>query len=949
MAQVPYKAFPDNDPAAVQQPFLRGDMYTADAMGAGIGKGIDMLGQAFAYLAQDHNREQDFNRTSDMVKLESHLAQRLAERTRAAQGTDGANFTKDWDQEIRETLAPHQRGLSGSHGAGWNARYTSLRERLFLQGFQTELTLRDTSRGTKLAEGFQTLIKDLQKNPVERERYVRQGDALIDQAYPDMSAEFRAQKKKEFADAANYAYGLSIEPARVVNALTGNVANRASRGMEFFQSKGLTRDQAAGLVGNLVGESGLNPTARNPGDGRDGSDSIGSGQWNAERAQSLRRFAAARGKDWTDYDTQLEFIWYELTTGEGGNAGVLDKLRRARTVDEATAVIANDYERPKGSGRGNPALISGWSARLSAAQRLAGGTGERAATPGDPGMMTPGSTVQTGTRAPLSPSYQQDQVLNSLPIKQQSELLAYANQAIKKQEEEIFKTVKAQYDNYLNELLVGIRTGDTTLAKINNAIDSGSIPKFDDQQKLLNAWKKHEEDGNYARAGYGLIATGKPLDPHNEEYRKAFSAVHKKESPDFATQSKIGQDIYNNNKIVTKEYAGVLRQGIASRDPKVMQEALLHGMRIMNNSFDRGFDGTPDSSQLKKDVEAFRARIESFGETPRQATQYVAQLNSDEFQQKNKFIGERQAQELRDEWRKPGHINELLGLFSAEEMTGPALNPAARGFFGQKFYPVADGNTQTRMLADYSNLIVEGMQNYNNLDMAKATAQAKIKSMYGVVGTTLMKFPPTKTVPADSNGSRQWVLQQAASEVNNTLQLPPGEEVMPWEVVPMAVPGEGAIAWNSGGRVPYYLWYKRTIGGVEVWDWVYGPDSATPRKWSPALPETQTPPNQATLDQMNKPPPRIFEDSPNALFEGAPSVPRTILRGLETPLPPWAKPDAPREAPPPSDITEIIRAPASTVLRPIIQGVPVPLPPWVKQGPRNPTVTPSKGPPKKGQ
>jgi hypothetical protein len=114
---------------------------------------------------------------------------------------------------------------------------------------------------------------------------------------------------------------------------------------EYYISQGLSPVQAAGIVGNLQGESGqgLNPNAVNRGDGRDGSDSIGIGQWNSTRAQALKDFAAAKGVPWNDLNTQLEFLHQEL---RGPERGAYDRLMAAKTPEEAgQAMLA--FERPK--------------------------------------------------------------------------------------------------------------------------------------------------------------------------------------------------------------------------------------------------------------------------------------------------------------------------------------------------------------------------------------------------------------------------------------------------------------------------------------------------------------------------------------------------------------------------------------------------------------------------
>jgi hypothetical protein len=121
--------------------------------------------------------------------------------------------------------------------------------------------------------------------------------------------------------------------------------DNARLAFDYFVSQGLSPVQAAGIVGNLQGESGqgLNPQAVNPGDGRDGSDSVGIAQWNSTRAQALRDYAASKGVPHTDLNTQLEFLHQEL---KGPEKAAYDRLLAAKTPEEAgQAMLA--FERPK--------------------------------------------------------------------------------------------------------------------------------------------------------------------------------------------------------------------------------------------------------------------------------------------------------------------------------------------------------------------------------------------------------------------------------------------------------------------------------------------------------------------------------------------------------------------------------------------------------------------------
>ena len=107
----------------------------------------------------------------------------------------------------------------------------------------------------------------------------------------------------------------------------------------FFINKGLSREAAAGITGNLMHESQLDPT-NNTGDN---GSAFGLAQWRGSRWEMLKQFAQNRQKDISDVDTQLEFVWYELNNGY---KKALNALRRVIDVDEATNAFMLLYENP---------------------------------------------------------------------------------------------------------------------------------------------------------------------------------------------------------------------------------------------------------------------------------------------------------------------------------------------------------------------------------------------------------------------------------------------------------------------------------------------------------------------------------------------------------------------------------------------------------------------------
>lgn len=137
----------------------------------------------------------------------------------------------------------------------------------------------------------------------------------------------------------------------------------------LMKAYGLADHRAAGIVGNLIQESSLSTSAVNPGDGSDGSNSIGIGQWNGSRARALHAFAATKGKPVDDFYTQLDFVMHELGTSESA-AG--QALARARNVDEATAAFIG-FERPQGWSAANPRGGHAFAKRLANAMGLVGG------------------------------------------------------------------------------------------------------------------------------------------------------------------------------------------------------------------------------------------------------------------------------------------------------------------------------------------------------------------------------------------------------------------------------------------------------------------------------------------------------------------------------------------------------------------------------------------------
>jgi len=115
--------------------------------------------------------------------------------------------------------------------------------------------------------------------------------------------------------------------------------NNSKQLMDYFMSQGWSKEQAAGIVGNLTQESGLNPNAKNA------SGMRGIAQWNKARQKDFANWAGFGIDDpRATLMKQAEFIQYELTKGKEQAAGIA--LSKQNTTIGASNAIFSGYERP---------------------------------------------------------------------------------------------------------------------------------------------------------------------------------------------------------------------------------------------------------------------------------------------------------------------------------------------------------------------------------------------------------------------------------------------------------------------------------------------------------------------------------------------------------------------------------------------------------------------------
>ncbi|WP_076262346.1 phage tail tip lysozyme [Intrasporangium flavum] len=131
----------------------------------------------------------------------------------------------------------------------------------------------------------------------------------------------------------------------VAVAPSASAASNDEIAFDYFVSKGLTERQSAGIVGNLIQESGspINPYANQAGGpGMGIAQWSEGGRWDTDSRDNMVWYAGLSGRSRYALGAQLDFTWYELTTFSG--YGLAD-LRASTSVSTATTVFMQKFER----------------------------------------------------------------------------------------------------------------------------------------------------------------------------------------------------------------------------------------------------------------------------------------------------------------------------------------------------------------------------------------------------------------------------------------------------------------------------------------------------------------------------------------------------------------------------------------------------------------------------
>lgn len=528
----------------------RPDYSNADITAtAGMGKAIAGLGSAISEVAQHRaQREAQVEALSTRTNEGRMLEQIAADDAEALQKMPetGAGFHDERVANFKKRTEAFMTTVPPPLQEEYRNRLALAQDKYSNSVAATEAKQTATFAAGQLDQFSNSAKTAIANNPGELDGQLREADERIAMApgipaslKPEMARQMKEQLKvvalTKIAggdpNAMAALVGMKYEPPE--RASRGPLT-RAAPGLSgttgALQANGLPKLAAAALAGHIASEGGTNPNSRNPGDGADGSDSIGIVQWNSDRATNLKKFAAEQGKPWNDRDVQLAFVVHELKTRE---RGTYDKLIAAKTIDEASAIAAG-YFRPAGWSAANPTASHNYGYRAAQGRAAFAGTNNATSEAGQAiETAAPGSSVGSvvadakvkGDPRFADMSFETKQKLIQAAAVQQSKNLAVQDAQARVAQVQAEVERKTKIDN----LQYSASKGQVTLPEIDMMWKDGQFRSYEEYSSVKTLIEKAATDDSAYTRGVDKLMQPRPVwDPLSKEDKDSLAAIDEK-------------------------------------------------------------------------------------------------------------------------------------------------------------------------------------------------------------------------------------------------------------------------------------------------------------------------------------------------------------------------------------------------------------------------------------
>lgn len=763
---------------------------------------------------RDQKQLRDFQLNTDFIQF---AADEQSALTEAGQNMEsgGWEFQKNFllGHAARFEEWASAKGLDERERAEYTQRGTELRRTFSSAALGAEFAERERFYTERTNVTLDQLRTGIDQTPEGFDNLLEQGMAVIDQS--GLTPAQKDSRKLEWQQQAAYSYGAALVNRDAGSALlalggalpepqpgeyTGPAGGEVRGHYQFFRDNGFSDVAAAALVGVLSWESGgglegINPNGRNPGDGTDGTDSIGAAQWNSTRAEALKAFARSKGKPWNDLGVQLEFVVHELKTTE---PEAYRRLMAARTIEDAVEAT-NWYERPQGfRPGGRREAVGHWAQRVERAKHFAG---QIAQAPEPQPDQPAGEPAQPRLPEPTDPR------LASLSYEARLQLRGAALRGVQAEIQMQQQAIQAQQDEEINALELKLIDGTAGREDIDAARSTGVLSDASDVSRLLGIVESREKETSDITTFDGLWndpATA--WNPYDAGQRDAVDAAWAR-SPNPQTL----QAIVQRTGIVPKQALSTLRGQLLSTNPSVVQGAATLSSNIMA-SRPNAFTALDGGRDVEEAGVRFNHLVNELGYTAQEAATRIAQENDPQNRARVR-VGEPEINTFRRELTQTP-----VSRIARQIVTPGALYPFNRPRFLSREQEVA-------ITQDYADLALDHFRRYGDEGQAKAWADDRIERLYGASNGTIIKYPPERVYPAVGN-SHAYIYEQAASAI----QAVDGRTVRPGDVWLTPLPTVTAEAWRRGQPAPYLINYVyENEQGQRVYDTVPGGFSPDPR------------------------------------------------------------------------------------------------------------------------
>jgi hypothetical protein len=682
------------------------------------------------------------------------------------------NGAKEFLKSVPEALKPE-----------YDMKLFATEDNLLSKSRAFETTERTRYYGEEVNKGLGTLENNLYSNPGNFDKNFSEGAKFIN-AIPDESLS-RIQKAdllKQWRTKAQLASLNGVTPQERIRLLGGvpdeptdggqpspstarlshAVYGRAQQASGYLKERhGLSPIAAAAVAGHAVQESGV----QSSGAVGDKGTAFGVFQWRGDRLVNLKQFAGQQGKDWKDLATQLDFAAWEGQNGDAGARRAWAELQSAQTLDDAVAAWMH-FERPQGYSASNPRGGHGYSSRLSAARRIAGG---------EAGGDTISALDQQGgimnaqyDAARADPRFADMNYADAQKIIQgsQSEInnsITLAERARAEEATRASAALKATQAQANDEYRLRIATDDQALTEqmiLDDArIDAGT------KATLINSLQAAQKENAGVNEFIQTIATGgvsvNPFDSEQTKVAdKAFDKMMAASEPEQA--GSLAGEFAAASGYVPKKIQSELRRGVASTDPADVAQAM-QSADVLRSSAPISFNNFDGGDAVRKGLDLFTAYTETMGFSPDEAAQKIIDLNDPE------------KMRVRDAIIKSEPVKKVLKDVSADDVAAIfdkgvfSSAPDVGGVAGVEGVKVGVNSvSEAAIVSDYRSILEESIADANgDMDAAKELAKTRFSRTYGTTEFSplgsgiVMRYPPEKAYPVGPDGTHGYIRSQA--------------------------------------------------------------------------------------------------------------------------------------------------------------------------------------------